>query len=135
MIEDAVDRMKTEAGDVTLIAVGGGAFLRRNTDRGRRRRLSGPRPPRRDFRGGPRPLTKAGQPALGNLTGAAAVDPIKEESRMARTDSPSVEEVIGDTINETARGDPDALIFGVGEQREGISAPGPCFRLGQPQNP
>jgi N-methylhydantoinase A/oxoprolinase/acetone carboxylase beta subunit len=26
-IEDAVDRMKTEAGDVTLIAVGGGAFL------------------------------------------------------------------------------------------------------------
>ena len=27
MIEDAVDRMKTEAGDVTLIAVGGGAFL------------------------------------------------------------------------------------------------------------
>ena len=28
---------------------------------------------------------------------------------MARTDSPSVEEVIGDTINETARGDPDAL--------------------------
>jgi hypothetical protein len=28
---------------------------------------------------------------------------------MARTDSPSVEEVIGNTINETARGDPDAL--------------------------
>ena len=27
IIEDAVDRMKTEAGDVTLIAVGGGAFL------------------------------------------------------------------------------------------------------------
>ncbi len=27
MIEDAVDRMKTDAGDVTLIAVGGGAFL------------------------------------------------------------------------------------------------------------
>jgi N-methylhydantoinase A/oxoprolinase/acetone carboxylase beta subunit len=27
MIEDAVDRMKTEAGDLTLIAVGGGAFL------------------------------------------------------------------------------------------------------------
>ena len=27
MIEDAVDRMKTEAGDVSLIAVGGGAFL------------------------------------------------------------------------------------------------------------
>jgi N-methylhydantoinase A/oxoprolinase/acetone carboxylase beta subunit len=27
MIEDAVDRMKTEAGDITLIAVGGGAFL------------------------------------------------------------------------------------------------------------
>ena len=27
MIEDAVDRMKTEAGDVTLITVGGGAFL------------------------------------------------------------------------------------------------------------
>ena len=27
MIEDAVDRMKTEAGEVTLIAVGGGAFL------------------------------------------------------------------------------------------------------------
>jgi N-methylhydantoinase A/oxoprolinase/acetone carboxylase beta subunit len=27
MIEDAVDRMKTAAGDVTLIAVGGGAFL------------------------------------------------------------------------------------------------------------
>ena len=27
MIEDAVDRMKSEAGDVTLIAVGGGAFL------------------------------------------------------------------------------------------------------------
>ncbi len=26
-IEDAIDRMKTEAGDVTLIAVGGGAFL------------------------------------------------------------------------------------------------------------
>jgi N-methylhydantoinase A/oxoprolinase/acetone carboxylase beta subunit len=27
MLEDAIDRMKTEAGDVTLIAVGGGAFL------------------------------------------------------------------------------------------------------------
>jgi hypothetical protein len=27
MIEDAVDRMKTEAGDIILIAVGGGAFL------------------------------------------------------------------------------------------------------------
>jgi N-methylhydantoinase A/oxoprolinase/acetone carboxylase beta subunit len=27
MLEDATDRMKTEAGDVTLIAVGGGAFL------------------------------------------------------------------------------------------------------------
>ena len=27
MIEDAVDRMKTQAGDVTVIAVGGGAFL------------------------------------------------------------------------------------------------------------
>jgi len=27
MIEDAIDRLKTEAGDVTLIAVGGGAFL------------------------------------------------------------------------------------------------------------
>jgi N-methylhydantoinase A/oxoprolinase/acetone carboxylase beta subunit len=27
MIEDAVDRMKTEAGDVPLVAVGGGAFL------------------------------------------------------------------------------------------------------------
>ena len=26
-IEDAIDRMKTEAGDVPLIAVGGGAFL------------------------------------------------------------------------------------------------------------
>jgi hypothetical protein len=26
-IEDAIDRMKTEAGDVTVIAVGGGAFL------------------------------------------------------------------------------------------------------------
>ena len=26
-LEDALDRMKTEAGDVTLIAVGGGAFL------------------------------------------------------------------------------------------------------------
>jgi N-methylhydantoinase A/oxoprolinase/acetone carboxylase beta subunit len=26
-LEDAIDRMKTEAGDVTLIAVGGGAFL------------------------------------------------------------------------------------------------------------
>jgi hypothetical protein len=32
-IEDAVDRMKTEAGDVTLIAVGGGAFLVRSTSR------------------------------------------------------------------------------------------------------
>ena len=27
MVEESVDRMKTEAGDVTLIAVGGGAFL------------------------------------------------------------------------------------------------------------
>jgi N-methylhydantoinase A/oxoprolinase/acetone carboxylase beta subunit len=27
LLEDAIDRMKTEAGDVTLIAVGGGAFL------------------------------------------------------------------------------------------------------------
>jgi N-methylhydantoinase A/oxoprolinase/acetone carboxylase beta subunit len=27
MLEDAIDRMKTEAGDATLIAVGGGAFL------------------------------------------------------------------------------------------------------------
>ncbi|MEO7242320.1 MAG: hydantoinase/oxoprolinase family protein, partial [Variovorax sp.] len=27
LVEEAVDRMKTEAGDVTLIAVGGGAFL------------------------------------------------------------------------------------------------------------
>jgi N-methylhydantoinase A/oxoprolinase/acetone carboxylase beta subunit len=27
MVEEAVDRMKTEAGDVVLIAVGGGAFL------------------------------------------------------------------------------------------------------------
>jgi N-methylhydantoinase A/oxoprolinase/acetone carboxylase beta subunit len=27
MAEEAIDRMKTEAGDVTLIAVGGGAFL------------------------------------------------------------------------------------------------------------
>ena len=26
-LEDAIDRMKTEAGDVPLIAVGGGAFL------------------------------------------------------------------------------------------------------------
>ena len=26
-IEDAIDRMKTEAGDLPLIAVGGGAFL------------------------------------------------------------------------------------------------------------
>ena len=34
---------------------------RRNTDRGRRRRLSGPRPPRRDFRGGPRPARRLRQ--------------------------------------------------------------------------
>ena len=27
MVEESVDRMKTEAGDVTLLAVGGGAFL------------------------------------------------------------------------------------------------------------
>ena len=27
MVEESVDRMKTEAGDVPLIAVGGGAFL------------------------------------------------------------------------------------------------------------
>uniref|UniRef100_UPI001EF861F0 hypothetical protein n=1 Tax=Stenotrophomonas maltophilia TaxID=40324 RepID=UPI001EF861F0 len=27
MVEETVDRMKTEAGDVPLIAVGGGAFL------------------------------------------------------------------------------------------------------------
>ena len=27
MVEEAIDRMKTEAGDVPLIAVGGGAFL------------------------------------------------------------------------------------------------------------
>ena len=27
MVEESVDRMKTDAGDVTLLAVGGGAFL------------------------------------------------------------------------------------------------------------
>ena len=32
-----------------------------HTDRGRRRRLSGPRPPRRDFRGGPRPARRLRQ--------------------------------------------------------------------------
>jgi N-methylhydantoinase A/oxoprolinase/acetone carboxylase beta subunit len=48
MIEDAVDRMKTAAGDVTLI-------------RGRRRRVSGPRAPRRDFRGDPRPARRVRQ--------------------------------------------------------------------------
>jgi hypothetical protein len=55
-------------------------------------------------------LTKGGQPRLGNRRGAADVGiRARGERQMSRADAPAIVRIIANTINETARGDPNAL--------------------------
>ena len=74
MIEEAMDRMKTEAGDVPLLAVGGGAFLVPDRLAGMFR--GGPRAARRGRQCGrrrDRPGQRRGRPGLREMTREAAI--------------------------------------------------------------
>ena len=96
MIEEGVDRMKTDAGETPLIAVGGGSFLVPGAPR---RRLRGPQraAPGRRQRGGrrDRPGERRGRPDLpGSVPGrgastAPAGSPRTRRSRPAPTARPS----------------------------------------------
>src|SRR5271156_137966 len=56
-------------------------------------------------------FTKGGQPARSATGGARRMLAPRQggEREMSRADVPTVKRIIADTINETARGDPDAL--------------------------